>query len=95
MIKTLLKGLLLLQLGTCSGCRRPYPGDSEAAGWLTQHSNMVMRARKCPDCQSPEERALWAVEDAIGPKYKREGLRLIEQPEQANGDQNGSQAQAS
>ena len=93
-IKALLKLLLLRQLVTCCGCRRPYPTNSGADGWLIQHSNMAICGVKCPDCQSPEEQALYAVENAIGPKYRLEGRRLVEQPEHVDGD-DGSQAQAS
>jgi hypothetical protein len=91
----LIKSLLLHHFGTCIGCRRPYADSSDADGWTIKHFLMIACALKCPDCQSPEERAECAVEQAIGPKYKLEGLRLVEDPKPVDGPEDGSQAQAS
>lgn len=91
----LIKALLLGHMTTCVGCRRPFEGSSDADGWIVKHFMMIPCAMKCPDCQSPEERAECAVEQAIGPKYKLEGLRLVEQPKPTDGDESGSESQAS
>lgn len=73
-----LKALVRLQLGTCSGCRRPYvDGTPNLSDWQINVFLGIPYALKCPDCQSPEERANMVIEQAIGPKYKREGIRFV------------------
>ena len=54
-IAALLRALLLKQ---CSACRRPnLPTNADSAGWTIQHRNLILVGTKCPDCQTPEERA--------------------------------------
>ena len=90
-----IKSLLQRHFSTCVGCRRPFAGSPDADGWITQHYKMIPIAQKCPDCQSPEQRAECAVEQAIGPKYKLEGLRFVELPQPPDAADDDSQAQAS
>jgi hypothetical protein len=48
------------------------------------------------DSRTPwKKAAICAVEQAIGPKYKLEGLRFVELPQPPDGDDDGSEAQAS
>lgn len=88
LLATVLRALLLRQCSVCQ--RRNLPTNPDADGWTIQHRNLILVGTKCPDCQTPEERAECGVEDAIGPKYRYEGLLLVKNPED-----DGSQAQAS
>jgi hypothetical protein len=73
-----LKALVRKQLGTCSGCRRPYVnGTPNPDDWLIRLFAGIPFALKCPDCQTPEERAEVAIKQAVDPKYRREGIRFV------------------
>ncbi|WP_156765213.1 hypothetical protein [Mycobacterium sp. 1245852.3] len=73
-----LKALVTNQLGTCNSCRRPYvDGTPHPNDWQINVFLGIPFTLKCPDCQTPEERANMAIEQAIGPKYKREGIRFV------------------
>lgn len=81
-----LKALVRKQLGTCSGCRRPYvDGTPHLGDWLISCAFGVPFSLKCPDCQTPEERARVAIEQATGPKYRRDGIRFVPVDPQQNG----------
>lgn len=73
-----LKAFVQRQLLTCSGCRHPYvDGTPDPNDWQINVFLGIPYAIKCPDCQTPEERANMVIEQAIGPKYKREGIRFV------------------
>lgn len=95
----LFKALLLHNIiSTCTGCRRSVaPGTPEYADWLVQTFLMIPVGAKCPDCQTPEERAECAIKQATGPKYKIDGLRLVQEDPKPTGgdDEDGSQPKAS
>lgn len=84
----LLKAVMLLNLTKCMACKRPSnPGSPEFADWVVKTFLMIPVGTKCPDCQTPEERADCAIGQAIGPKYRLEGLQLVqEDPEPKDGD---------
>ena len=95
-----IKALLVGHFTTCMGCRRPnVAGSSDAGDWAfkTFLPVAIVYGIKCPNCQSPEERAEVAIRQASGIMYKLEGLRLVEEPKQPEDgdDGGGSQAQAS
>jgi hypothetical protein len=84
---------ILLQ--RCIKCGRPYAGSSDAADWAYQAFLMkIVYGIKCPDCQSPEERAEVVIREVGGAKYKFDGLLLVEHPKPGDGD-DGSQTKAS
>ena len=93
LVGNLIKALLLRQ---CSECRRTnVAGNSDAGEWVVKVVLSIPIGIKCPDCQTPEERAECAIRQASGITYKIEGFRLVENPKPTDGDDNGSQSKAS
>jgi hypothetical protein len=77
----MLKQALTQHFTTCCSCRRPnVVGSPDYDDWALQHFLMIPVAMKCPDCQSPEERAEIAIRQASGVNYKLDGFRLVEDP---------------
>ncbi len=89
----LMKTLLLNNLRTCSGCRRPnVPSNPDFGDWVVQRILTIPYAAKCPDCQSPEDRAECAIRQASGIDYRFEGFQLVEDPKSTDDDDgHGSQ----
>jgi hypothetical protein len=75
----LVKAALLLNLTKCMGCKRSNdPGNPDFADWVIKTFLVFPIGAKCPDCQTPEERADAVIGQAIGPKYKLDGIRLVQ-----------------
>jgi hypothetical protein len=92
LLVALLRSFLLRQ---CSVCHRPnVPTNPDAAGWIHQFRDSILIGAKCPNCQTPLERAECVVEQAVGPKFHYEGLRVVKNPEPTDGDDD-PQAKAS
>lgn len=82
-IGDLIKALFLFgQVGACCECgrlnKRTNPDNDD---WIIKHLLMIPVAAKCPDCQTPEERAECAIRQASGTTYHLEGIRLVQDPE--------------
>lgn len=84
-------GLVRRLSTTCYGCGTPFPqGLADSADWLIRTFMMYPFALKCPDCQTPDERAEMAIRQATGPNYTvNEKGRFIEQPRQFDDDTDG------
>jgi hypothetical protein len=82
-------------IGTCTGCRRTVvPFTPAFADWAVQTFLRVPVGAKCPDCQTNEERAEIAIRQATGPKYKIDGLQLVqEDPKPEGGDDDEGQSE--
>jgi hypothetical protein len=89
----LLRALLLWQCSVCK--RRNLPTNPDVGDWMIQTNGSILLGTKCPDCQTPEERANCVIEQVIGAKFRFEGLRLVELPQPPEGPDEGNQAQAS
>lgn len=78
-----IKALQMVSLAHCAGCKRPNDGGAD---WIlkTIFKTIPVRA-KCPDCQTPEERAECFVEQAIGPQYRMHGIGVVEIPRPDDG----------
>lgn len=75
-------------MSVCSGCKRRQPTSGPGAdGWIVKTIfKTIPVVGKCPECQTPEERAACAVEDAIGPRYRMHGIGVVKIPRPADGD---------
>lgn len=68
----------------CISCRKPIPNDQDqVADWaILALFDTIPLGMKCPDCQTLEQRAEMAIEQATGPKYRLEGRRLVREDDQ-------------
>jgi hypothetical protein len=83
----LIKAVVLWHFGTCVKCRRPYVGAPDTSQWSLQAlANKYFVGWKCPDCQTLEDRAELVIREVEGKTYHLEGLRLVENPKPAGGD---------
>lgn len=71
------------RLKSCSGCgRENRPDNEDAVDWVVQTVPLVLMpiGVKCPNCQTPEERAECAIRQAGGVLYDFNGINLTELP---------------
>jgi hypothetical protein len=63
---------LRVALSNCHWCQRPNPlvSGAKADDWTMQTFLSLPVTAKCPDCQTPEERAETVIKQATGQMYR-------------------------